>query len=39
METQLIVAYELEFIERKDFATISEKINELQRMLYTLIKK
>ncbi|UCS94586.1 four helix bundle protein [Echinicola marina] len=39
LETQLIVAKELEFIEKNDFDTLSEEINELQKMLYTLILK
>lgn len=38
LETQLILAYDLELVTKEIFEKISDNINEVQKMLYGLIK-
>lgn len=39
IETQLLIAKELQYISEKDFAEVSSLLNEIMKMLNTLISK
>jgi four helix bundle protein len=39
LETQLLIASKLNFIEEDDFKSINEKIDEIQKMIYALKRK
>lgn len=39
LETQIILSNDLEFIEQKDFEVLQNKITEIQKMIFGLIKK
>lgn len=39
LETQLIIAKNLEYLSQDDFDSLSNELNEIQKMLYTLEKK
>lgn len=39
LETQLIISQNLEYLTKDEFEEITAELNEIQRMLFTLIKK
>ena len=39
LETQLIISQNLEYLTEDEFEEIATELNEIQRMLFTLIKK
>lgn len=38
LETQLLIAQNLSFLKREDYKILSERINEIQKMIYSLSK-